>query len=60
MIISRKLFTNDLSLYDNNEASVYLDEMGKAGDLRYGWKSLIALPLILGCVQSVLFLEQSN
>ena len=60
MIISRRLFTNDLSLYNNNEAYVYLDKTGEAGDPRCGWKSLIPLPLILGCVQSVLFLEQSN
>ena len=37
MIISRRLFTNDLSLYNNNEAYFYLDETGEAGDPRYGY-----------------------
>ena len=50
MIISRRPSTNDLSLYNNNEAYFYLDETGEAGDPRCGWKSLIPLPLILGCV----------
>ena len=50
MIISRRPSTNDLSLYNNNEAYFYLDETGEAGNLRCGWKSFIPLPLILGCV----------
>ena len=55
MVISRRLFTNGLSLYNNDEAHFYLGETGEAGDPRCGWKSLIPLHLILGCVQSVCF-----